>query len=194
MLAFYMAQIDEEVDKLQFAEIYTAYRNQMYLLALSIVKDPDDAEDAVHDVFCRVATKLMPILRKIKNEDDIRNYLLKATKNTCLNMLHNRERENRYLAKYVTQDPDFMPRLSDGEFLELIYARCLAEQVVKALKTLPETYRDVAYYRFCLDLSVSEVAALTGQTVGTVKKQIARGKALLLQKLNLKGDGPHVHD
>lgn len=194
MLAFYMAQIDEEVDKLQFAEIYRAYRNQMYSLALSIVKMPDDAEDAVHDVFCRVATRLMPILRKITNKDDMRNYLLKATKNTCLNMLNKRDREKRYLTEGMTQDPDYLLRLSDGEFLELIYARCLAEQVVETLKMLPETYRDVLYYRYCLELSVSEIAALTDQKVGTVKKQVARGRALLLQKLELKGDELCVHD
>ncbi len=194
MLAFYITQIEEEVDKLKFAEIYKAYRNQMYYLALSIVKNPNDAEDAVHEVFCRVATKLMPILRKIKNKDDLRNYLLKATKNTCLNMQQQRTREDRYLAKYVSQKISFAPKLSDNDFLEQLYARYMAEQVIDVLKTLPDTYRDALYYRYCLELSVSEIAALTDQKTNTVKKQVSRGRGLLLQKLEQKGDELCVHD
>lgn len=194
MLAFYITQIEEEVDKLKFAEIYKAYRNQMYYLALSMVKTPSDAEDAVHEVFCRVATKLMPILRKIKNKDDLRNYLLKATKNTCLNMQQQRTREDRYLAKYASKDISFAPKLSDNDFLEQLYARYMAEQVINTLRTLPDTYRDALYYRYCLELSVSEIAALTNQTVSAVKKQVSRGKNLLLQNLQTKGDVLHVHD
>ena len=63
-------------------ELYHTYRNQMYALAFSILRSQMEAEDAVHDVFVRVAAN-QAVLEKIKTDEDMRNYLLKATKNTA---------------------------------------------------------------------------------------------------------------
>ena len=57
----------------------------MLTLAFAILENEDDAEDLVHDVFCNIAEKYMQSLKNIKNEQDMKNYLLKATKNSALN-------------------------------------------------------------------------------------------------------------
>ena len=56
-------------------------------MANSILKNTDDAEDAVSTVFLKIATKNWDIVNSINNKTDLRNYLLKATKNTSLNMI-----------------------------------------------------------------------------------------------------------
>ena len=85
MLAFYLSLIDNDNDRKLFERIYYAHRKQMLTLAFAILENEDDAEDLVHDVFCNIAEKYMQSLKNIKNEQDMKNYLLKATKNSALN-------------------------------------------------------------------------------------------------------------
>ena len=58
----------------------------MIYYAFGFVSNEIDAEDIVHDVFLKIAQKNLVVLKKIESETDIRNYLLKATKNTALNL------------------------------------------------------------------------------------------------------------
>lgn len=87
MLLIYMSFIDDESHRRQFEEIYLSYRKQMFLVARTVLKNDSDAEDIVHDVFLRIAKKYMAKISTIENETDLRNYLLKATKNAALRCL-----------------------------------------------------------------------------------------------------------
>lgn len=57
MLALYLAYLDDESDKKLFEEIYLSHRKQMVILAITILGSEDDAQDAVGDVFLRIAQK-----------------------------------------------------------------------------------------------------------------------------------------
>ena len=94
MLVLYLSLIDEEDNKQKFEIIYHSYRKQMAMVAMSIVQNQADAEDVVHDVFVNIATKYMETVKRISDEADLRNYLLKATKNTALNWKKKKQRWN----------------------------------------------------------------------------------------------------
>ena len=91
MLTFYLSLIENENGKNKFEEIYYTYRKQMFLLADSILNNKQDAEDAVHDVFCSVASAHMDVIYNAKTETDIRNYLLKSVKNASVSMMRKRK-------------------------------------------------------------------------------------------------------
>lgn len=191
MLTFYMSLIDDADAQSFFEHIYHTYNKQMLYLARTYLNNEHDAEDAVHDVFEQIARKYLDTLQKITDERDLRNYLLRATKNTCLNHLKKQA---------VLIPPDDLtnvkidPELSDSEFLDLICIRADAEQIKAAITALPDPYREVMYYHFVMDLSIPEVAKLTGRKVDTVKKQMVRGKQKLLTELDCRGGEEHVFD
>lgn len=87
MLLLCLTFIDDVSEKNLFENLFFSYRKQMICLALSYVHNNEDAEDIVHDVFLKIAQRYMPIIKEIDNETDMRNYLLKATKNAALNRL-----------------------------------------------------------------------------------------------------------
>ena len=97
MLALYLAYLDDKNDKELFKNIYYSYRKQMVSVAIPILKNDEDAEDVVEDVFLRIAQKYFDIIRNIENETDLRNYLLKATKNTAINELKSKKKDNMSL-------------------------------------------------------------------------------------------------
>ncbi|MGN0570305.1 MAG: RNA polymerase sigma factor [Candidatus Fimenecus sp.] len=165
----------------EFEQIYLKYRNQMILVALSLLHNQDDAEDAVHEAFLGIANH-MKTVGQIKNENDLRNYCLKSAKNASLNMLKAQSRREKTF---------FEPfPISDKDFLDSICTKCDCDELIRAIQKLDEKYRDVLYYHFVLEMTVPQVATLLGRKKATVKKQLIRGKKFLLQIIERKdGDG-----
>lgn len=181
MLVFYLSLIADEGEKILFEDIYYSYRKQMMTLALSILENNEDAEDTVHDVFVAVASKHMTTLSNLKNEQSRKNYLLKATKNTALNMRRNRK-------QLISLDKDSIllhkeSVLSDENFLDELCNKLTYEEVLNAIENLDDKYEDVLYMYFALDLPVSEIAKTLDRKLTTVKKQLERGKAMLIESV-----------
>ncbi len=187
MLALYLAYLDDENDKKKFENIYLSYRKQMVTLAISLLGNETDAEDIVGDVFLRIAQKNWDVVRGIENKTDLRNYLLKATKNTCLNSIKTKKRENLSLNSVTEFDINGIENLSDDEFLDMICNKFEYDKVVEAIRLLNETYRDVLYYHYILELTVPQTAKSLNQSLTATKQQLVRGKKLLLSLIGIKG-------
>lgn len=182
MLAFYLSLIDNDNDRKLFERIYYAHRKQMFTLAFAILENEDDAEDLVHDVFCNIAEKYMQSLQNIKNEQDMKNYLLKATKNSALNKKRDtKPHMSLHESEYMLNKDD----LNDNEFLDMVCNNISYQEILKAIRSLDKKYEDVLYLHFVIGMTVPEVAEHLERNKQTVKKQLLRGKILLLEKLSL---------
>ena len=186
MLALYLAYLDDENDKQLFENIYYSHRKQMVLVAIPIVGE-EDAEDVVEEVFLRIAQKYFDVVRDIKDEKDLRNYLLKATKNTAINKVKSKRRENTSLDTIIEYDMNDFEELSDDTFIEFLCNKIDYDQIVEAIKNLNEKYRDVLYYHFVMELTVPQTAKILNQLTTATKKQLVRGKKMLLSLLEEKG-------
>jgi len=186
-LNFILAYLDDENDQKLLEDIFYAYSKQMMHLALSYLKNEEDAEDAVGTVFEKIASRNFDVVRNIKNEVDLRNYLLKATKNTSLNLLRDRKKENVSLDEIPEYNLAENGDLSDDCFYKVVCTKLDYETVLKAISQLNEKYRDVLYYHFVMEMTVSEVAKLLFQSVSATKQQLVRGKKMLLSLLNEEG-------
>lgn len=184
MLAFYLSLIDNDNNRKLFERIYYAYRKQMLTLAFDILENEDDAEDLVHDVFCNIAEKYMQSLQNIKNEQDMKNYLLKATKNSALNKKRDtKPHMSLHESEYMLNKDD----MNDNEFLDMICNNISYQEVLYAIRSLDKKYEDVLYLHFVIGMTVPEVAEHLNRNKQTVKKQLLRGKILLLEKLSING-------
>lgn len=184
MLTIYLNLIDNDNDRSLFERIYYSHRKQMLTVALSILKNEDDAEDLVHDVFCNIAEKHIQTLQNIKNEQDMKNYLLKATKNSALNM----KRDTKRLILLNESETVFSKEnLDDDKFFDMICGNLSYQEIISAIRSLDKKYEEVLYLHFVIEMTVPEVAEILSRNKQTVKKQISRGKALLLEKLSIYG-------
>ena len=188
MLMLYLALLNDD-DKDLFERIYYAYRKQMLIVAKSVLHNDTDAEDAVHDVFLKVATKYISIIKVIESDIDIRNYLLKATKNTALNLQKKKNIENVSLNTIQEYKMVKKEITTDDEFVEVIFKKCEYERVVNAIQELDEKYRYVLYYHFVIGLTAAEIAKSLDQSLSATKKQLVRGKKMLLDLLGVSRSG-----
>lgn len=179
MLLFCLSLIDTEEKRSRFGEIYLAYRQDMFRLANSILNNEHDAEDAVEDVFIKIAIKHVDFITDITSETDLRNYLLKSTKHTVYNIcdLH----ANRNVSLDVLMEAGAsMPELTDDSFLEYVLSKMDYEKVLRIMNRLDEKYRYVLYEHFVLGRTLPAIASDTNQNLTTVKKQLQRGKKLII--------------
>lgn len=188
MLALYLAYLDNDNDKKQFEDMFFSYRKQMVTFAITILGNGDDAQDVVSDVFLRIAQKNWDVVRKIENKTDLRNYLLKATKNTSLNKIKENKRESVSLDTIMKYDISEIDDLSDDTFLEMICNRYEYEKLVRAIGILNEKYRDAMYYHYVMEMTVPQTAKSLNQTLSATKQQLVRGKKMILTLLSEKGE------
>lgn len=179
MLVLYMSFIDDEKHRRLFEEIYLNYRKQMFVVAHSILGNDSDAEDIVHDIFLKIAKKHMGKISRIENNIDLRNYLLKATKNTALDHIRKRRQECLSIEFEDDRGISVSDDIGNDNFVEQICNSSEYEMIVSAIASLKDIYRDVLYYHFVLELSIPEVAKLLDCKVSTVKQRLVRGKKLL---------------
>lgn len=173
---------DKKHEERLFEKLYLSYRSVMYSVAFSILQDASDAEDAVHDTFLSIAARQMPLLSRIEDEADRQSYILKATRNTALNMLKKGVRQLPTENIYEREQFDSSNN-ADDDFINYICMKHDYNQVVEAIRRLDKKYSDVLYYHFVLGFTAMEVAKIQDKNVNTVKKQLVRGKKLLLEEL-----------
>lgn len=183
MLAFYLSLIENETEKKKFEEAYYAFRKQMFVLANSILKNKQDAEDVVHDVFCIVASSHMDVINNAENLSDIRNYLLKSVKNASMSLIRKRNTQTIYFDR--TCEKKQVP--NDNGFIDEICLKLDYQDVIDVMDSLDDKYREVLYYHFVLDLTIPETAELLNRNFNTVQKQLVRGKEMLLKKIQKGG-------
>ncbi len=193
MLALLLTYIEDEQDKQTFEALFNAYKKQMVIYALSILHNNSDAEDAVQNTFIKILSNNWKTILKINNDTDMRNYLFKATKNSCIDIMRKNSRQI-ILADLISKNKQNIDVLSDNDFVEYICRKLDYEELITKMKSLDRKYCEVLYYHFVLELTVSETAKILKQNVSTTKMQLVRGKKQLINLMNLKGATEYVNE
>ena len=175
MLLFYMSLIDNDDDRTKFEILYNKYRKRMVYTAYSVLGNNEDAEDAVHDTFIKIARNMRSM--QDPDSDETLSYVLKAVKNTAINLSKKNTTRNKHMQ---SQDVE---NISDSAFSDKLRIQENYEEVVKAIRSLNDTYKDVLFYYFVEGMKAKDIADLLGRNKATVQQQIIRGKKKLLEIL-----------
>lgn len=171
--------IDAPEDRLRFEDVYHRYHKQMLLVANRVLNNTDDAEDAVQDALLRIARNI----GALRNRESwaVRGYVLTVAKNSALKILEKNLRRNqskRYLDPKFAQDEEVFNRVVNS----LDYAL-----LVRAVRHLDPLYRQVLTLVYLQKQTPAEVADILGRKEDTVRKQLYRGRKLLLEFCNKEG-------
>ncbi|MBE6719937.1 MAG: sigma-70 family RNA polymerase sigma factor [Ruminococcaceae bacterium] len=179
MLVLYLSLIDNENDKSKFEIIYYEYRERMFSVAFDVVKNNEDAEDAVQNAFVGIANNMSSIGDPLSQKT--LSYVLKASKNAAINIYNKNNK-----IKTVEFNDDI--NLSDDDFFDEIIAKKERGEIVDAIYNLNDTYKLPLYYYFVCDMKIKDIANLLGISVSAVKVRIHRGKKKLLKFTGGDGD------
>lgn len=152
-----------------FKEFVRLRSDKLLHFAFWMTGNWEDAKDAVQESLA----KAYVVWARIEHPDA---YVHRLVINSIRSSYRARRRE-----LLVADPPDF--GLADSG-LEAIAART---DLVGALRRLPRRQRAVVVLRCCLDVPVTEVAAMMHCSAGTVKSQLSKGLAKLGQDPALGG-------
>lgn len=159
----------------EFDALYKKYRNLMFRVAFDILGNVIDAEDALQDAFLRIAENMDGI-----SEIDCprtRNFAVIITRNVCFNMLRK---------KRGYDEPDEnLP--SDENVEEEVFSKVGVGILERALKRLPQNYRDILYLTAYEELSLHAAADVLGITYENAKSRVQRARKKLSEILKEEG-------
>lgn len=156
----------------QVTALYQAHALGLLRLAVIMLGERQAAEDVIQDAFLGLFRRW----DSLQDSERALAYVRSSVFNGCRSVLRKRARNRQF----VLIDPD----------VESAEARVVLgeeyREVLAALRRLPDRQREAVALRYCLDLSVDDVARAMGVAEGTVKSATSRGIAAISRML--KGD------
>lgn len=171
MLEAYLAMLETDGDRERFLRLHSAYEKKLYAVAMKILGNPTQAEDAVQQTWLQVLNRWTRVSALAWEETE--GYLVTMVKNASLDMVRS--------ARRITGLPeDWNPPAPMEDETE--YRRLVA-----LVQALPEGYRRVLELKFVEERTNRDIARLLGMNESTVASRVKRGRALLLRELEKEG-------
>lgn len=167
----------------QFHELIRPYERSAYVMALSMLKNEADAEDAVQEA----VLKAFRNLRSFRGDSKFGTWLLSITLNEARNRLRHRnavkmesldapQDEQEQISPALLRDWREIP----SQALERMEVKQMLQQ---AITGLPPIYKEVLLMRDVEEMSVGESAAALGISEGAIKVRLHRARMMLQKKL-----------
>jgi len=144
------------------------YLKMVYRISFHYFGNREDAEDVSQDVFI----KLYSCNTEMKNENEIKAWLIRVTANTCHSYFRNPFRRKR------TQ--------IDERELENITDTCSSEQeivnrkvIMDAVMSLPEHYRIIVYMFYYEEYSTRQISNILKIKETTIQTRLSRARVKL---------------
>ena len=156
------------------------YGGLVWSIARKMLRNSDDAEDAVQEIF-------VDIWKNAERFDESQ-----SSETTFIAMIARRRiidrirRTNRRISADSFEDVIAEPESRDDKRVQLSVE---AEQAAEALRTLKPEQQRVLQLSIVQGLSHQEIADITGMPLGTVKTHARRGILQAREMLGLKGIG-----
>ncbi len=164
-----------------FEALVLAHQDRLYSIALRVLGDPRDAEEAAQDAFVRAYRALGGYDAARIRDLRLRPWLATIVLNLCRSRLTRRPPAARTtLSLDLALPGELEPRTDDAHGpAAASAARAAAHEWADLLLTLPPAYRSAVVLRHVDGLSYPELAIALDRPEGTVKAQVHRGLALL---------------
>lgn len=143
--------------------IVRKYANLVYRVAFTILKNESDTEDIFQEVFMKICSNNI----KFMNEDHEKAWIIRVTKNQCLDFLKRSSNKNK-----SELDENIQAKTSEN-------FSYVTEEVMK----LPEKYRAIIYLFYYEGYKISEIASILEINESTIKSQLVKARDLLKERL-----------
>jgi len=159
-MLIYLQMIETEEDRSKFEKIYQTYKGLMYTTAYRILEHEQDAEDAVHHAFLKIAENITKVGEAVSGET--KSYVMTILENRAIDVQRQRDKHPELPLDEVESSivVDY-----DGDDA---LARCILQ--------LPALQREMVWLKYRHGYSTREAAKLLGVTPVYASKIDQRAK------------------
>lgn len=145
-----------------FPELYEKYSMDIYRYSLSILKNEDDAKDAVQETFVRYVENM----KTFRADSSQKTWLLVVARNYCFSKLKKADNNNDSI---------------DDDSFDSMYELQLDDRITlqDALKRLRPEQNELLFLKEYGNYSYTEIAEITGDTLENIKIKLFRTRQKL---------------
>ncbi|RBQ07863.1 RNA polymerase sigma factor [Pedobacter miscanthi] len=161
-------------DHKAFGTIYNRYKGPLFRHALRMLRNEEEAEDILHELFAALWTKA----NQYDSSVPLASFLYRALRNR----IYNHMAYSKVRARYVES---LQNHIQSGKNItdEQLRERELSELIEREVASLPPQMRRIFELSRKANLSHREIAELMNLADNTVKKQISLAIGVLRKKL-----------
>ncbi len=170
-MIIYSQMIGSDADKSKFEIIYHEYKGLMFHIAYKYLKHQQDAEDAVHHAFVKIAENISKISDPLSPKT--KQYIVTIIENRSIDVLR------------VERKTNVLPFEEDRN--HVLDVPDVDDQLAKCILKLSEKQRQVLWLKYHFGYDLHEISEMLGISLSWAQKIDQRGKKKLEQFL--KEDG-----
>lgn len=157
-----------------FGELFTHFERSVYAIALRRMKNTNEAEELVQDVFIKAMEKI----EQLRTPEAFGGWLQSITNRMAINRLVRRKNT------FATEPEAMAAVVADGNTpLDVALGAEKAEQVRDGLTRLREMDRETLYAFYMEGRSLAEIADETGAPIGTIKRRLHVARKRLAEEI-----------
>jgi RNA polymerase sigma-70 factor (ECF subfamily) len=173
-------------DELYVEKLYLELKDDMLYVANKILRNQDDAEDAVHAAFTNIIKHLQRIQSLQNVHEDSRRksaaYCIVIVKNISRRMYNNKKAK----ATSSIDDVDYnLPSEENTE--EYALQNDLLASLDEVVKVLPENLSKPFILRYYKEMKYADIGRILNLTANAVQKRVERATDIILEKLGEEG-------
>ena len=165
-----------------FEVVFNHYKDQLFLFAMTLVKNVPDAEEVVQETFINV----IKMIHSLNDESRFHSWIFRICYNQSM-LLH---RKNR---KYSSPKEEYNIEEqieSDEKPKDLFEKNEVIRVISGEISDLPDTLSQTAQLYYLNSLTISEISNILDVPKGTIKNRLFRSRKLIKQRLDEKGYAP----
>jgi len=178
-------------DKGSFAHLVDRHGEKAMTLAMRILKNKQDAEEALQDAFIR-AYNALP---RFEWKASFSTWFYRIVYNVCVSALERRPGEVFVSVDEESSDGEKLREVESGAPLpDAAYESAEAQKIVhEEIERLPDVYGATFALFVVQEMSYQEIVEVTGLPLGTIKARLFRARTMLKDALVRRlGEGAGV--
>ncbi|MFC0523110.1 RNA polymerase sigma factor SigX [Pontibacillus salicampi] len=177
--------------KAVFQELYDKYHNDVYQFIFYMVKNREQTEDLVQEVYIKV----MKSYDRFKGESSEKTWIFSIARHVAIDFFRKQQRKRDKILEFFDWG-EKGELISDNEPLpeEIALQNETIQQMYRCLDRCSVDQKSVLILRFIHSLSIQETAEILDMSISKVKTTQHRGMKVLKQLMEeeqRKGEGNH---
>ena len=161
-------------------KLYREYFTPVYRYTLSLVHDPDMAEEITQETFFRALKKI----NDYRGEASLKVWLCQIARNLSFDTLK-RQSKTTALTKHDDESDGYeLPAGSESDPEEQLLRKQTAMKIHRILHDLKEPYKEVFQLRTFGDLSFAEIGELFGKSESWARVTYYRSRMMIKEELD----------
>ncbi len=161
-----------------FSQLIEPYMSKVYNIALGVLSNPADAEDAAQEAL----VKAYRHIGSFNENSGFYTWLYRIVYNCCLDSIRKKQRRPFvFLHHRNDEDEEAETEIEDTSAIpeNIFIGNETQEEVRRAISMLKESYRTIIVLRDIEGLSYDEIATILDISGGTVKSRLSRARESL---------------